>query len=208
MSLDTLSFKIFEDAACTIEFSGTLQVLHNTSLSDNPQDFQFWLGSAEAEDAYILQSTASPGSTQISLTPTATIAEWAVATAYVLGQQVEPTTPNTYYYECSVAGTSDATTEPTWPTTPLGSTVTDGTVTWTLKAKKHPTTEVKLALTSGGLAAAVAGAALDLGTSITSGSANAVEFWVRITNTVATVSDVTAYPQLALYINDVTETVN
>ena len=44
------------------------------------------------------------------------------------------------------------------------------------------TSGVKLALTQGGLDGATAGAALNLGTSISSGSANAVSFWVRITS--------------------------
>lgn len=44
------------------------------------------------------------------------------------------------------------------------------------------TSGVKLALTQVGLASATAGAALDLGLSISSGSANAVPFWVRITS--------------------------
>lgn len=43
------------------------------------------------------------------------------------GTLVEPTTANGFVYICSVAGT--ATGEPTWPTT-LGTTVTDGGVTW------------------------------------------------------------------------------
>jgi len=57
-------------------------------------------------------------------------AAWQAATLYSLGTSVWPTTFNGYKYECTIAGTSHATTEPTWPTT-LGQTVTDGTVTWT-----------------------------------------------------------------------------
>jgi len=57
-------------------------------------------------------------------------AAWQAATSYSLGAFVWPTTFNGYKYECTVAGTSHATTEPTWPTT-LGQTVTDSTVTWT-----------------------------------------------------------------------------
>lgn len=44
----------------------------------------------------------------------------------------------------------------------------------------HPASEVKLALTQGGLTGATGGASLNLGTSITSGVANAVTFWVGI----------------------------
>jgi len=45
-----------------------------------------------------------------------------------VGTEVIPNTETGYWYECTVAGTASA--EPTWPLT-LGSTVTDGTVTWT-----------------------------------------------------------------------------
>lgn len=55
--------------------------------------------------------------------------KWVAATAYALGQQVVPTVLNGYVYECVAAGTSHATTQPTWPTTD-GAIVTDGTVTW------------------------------------------------------------------------------
>lgn len=55
---------------------------------------------------------------------------WATNTAYVADWYVRPTTGNGYVYHCTVAGTSHASTEPTWPTV-IGATVTDNTVTWT-----------------------------------------------------------------------------
>ncbi len=61
-------------------------------------------------------------------------ADWVVATAYTVGQYVSPTTQNGYRYKCTTAGTSHASTEPTWPTT-VGTTKTDGTVTWTTVAE-------------------------------------------------------------------------
>jgi len=54
---------------------------------------------------------------------------WAANTAYVVDDIRVPTTANGYQYRCSVAGTSHATTEPTWPAT-LGATVVDQGVTW------------------------------------------------------------------------------
>ncbi|MFZ5586149.1 MAG: hypothetical protein ACOZHQ_09490 [Thermodesulfobacteriota bacterium] len=52
---------------------------------------------------------------------------WQASTAYTLGQQRIPTTPNGHYYQCTTAGTSGA-SEPTWPST---GTVSDGSVVWT-----------------------------------------------------------------------------
>lgn len=56
---------------------------------------------------------------------------WTASTVQYSGDIVRPLIPNGYYYECTVAGTTD-TTEPTWPTTP-NATVTDNTVTWTCR---------------------------------------------------------------------------
>lgn len=55
---------------------------------------------------------------------------WVQAIAYTLGTIRRPVTANGRRYRVSTAGTSHATTEPTWPTT-TGNTVNDGTVTWT-----------------------------------------------------------------------------
>lgn len=52
---------------------------------------------------------------------------WDADTLYAVGDIVKPTS-GSHVYRCTVAGTSDDTTEPTWPTN--GTTVTDGTVTW------------------------------------------------------------------------------
>jgi len=62
---------------------------------------------------------------------------WAASTAYAVvvagdagaGAVVKPTTYNGFYFEATAAGTSGG-SEPTWPTA-IGSTVTDGGVTWT-----------------------------------------------------------------------------
>ena len=51
--------------------------------------------------------------------------------AYLVGDCVIPkAAPNGLYFKCTTAGTGSTTTEPTWPTT-VGTTVVDGTVTWT-----------------------------------------------------------------------------
>lgn len=61
---------------------------------------------------------------------------WAAATAKIVGEFVSPTRANRNgnRYECTTAGTTHATTEPTWPTT-AGATVVDDGVTWTCRAE-------------------------------------------------------------------------
>jgi hypothetical protein len=203
MALDDLTFKLYNDSALTDAFTGTLPVTHFTDLSDNPQDFTLYFGSTEA--ARQLEATSNPGVDQISLTPTNGLPAWAATTAYSVGDAVEPTTPNGYRYVCTTAGTSGG-SEPTWPTTGIGSTIVDGTVVWTFVGARHELTEIKLALTEVGLGSAVAGAALDLGTTLTSGVGNAVEFWIRVTNAVTTVGDNSGQPGILININEVEET--
>ena len=60
---------------------------------------------------------------------------WVANTAYAVGDFVKATTYNNHTYLCTVAGTSHATTEPTWLTT-NGSTQTDNTVTWKVFDRK------------------------------------------------------------------------
>lgn len=57
---------------------------------------------------------------------------WHSTTAYGLTDYVEPSTPNSHTYECTIAGTT-AGAEPSWPTTDE-LTVADGSVTWTCKS--------------------------------------------------------------------------
>ncbi|MGC4093421.1 MAG: hypothetical protein QM756_37105 [Polyangiaceae bacterium] len=66
--------------------------------------------------------------------PWAAPTTWAVATAYKVGDIVVPSTANGYFYRATVAGTSDASTEPTWGTS-LAGTVTDNGITWTAVGK-------------------------------------------------------------------------
>lgn len=200
-----LSFKLYTDSACTVAYSGATTLVHKTDLSDNPQDLQMWFAST-ATPTKQLQAVSSPGVDQITLTPTDTLPAWAVATVYTLGQSVEPVVANGKRYEVTVAGTSHATTEPTWPVTTIGQTVVDNTVTWTYVGNSHQPTEIKLALTAAGLAAAVAGASLNIGSTLTSGVANKVEINVRITNAITTTSNNSGTPEIAVYINNVVET--
>lgn len=201
----TDTFDLYTDSGLTTAFTGTLTFTHFTDLSDNPQDGVLYLGSTNS--ARKLQANSDPGVDNITVTPTDGIDDWAGTTAYSLNDRVEPTTPNGYVYECTTAGTSGS-GEPTWPTTGIGSsTVSDGTVVWTLLSARHEITEVKLATTSGGLAGATGGAALSLGNTINGGSGNAAQIHYRITNAVTNVADNTNYAAITLNINTVLETV-
>lgn len=204
MALSDLTFKLYNDTALTSAFNGTLQVTHETDLSDGSQDFVLYLGSATSSRK--LQANSNPGVDNITLTPTDALDDWSTATAYSLGDYVEPTTPNGLKYKCTTAGTSHASTEPTWPTTGIGSTVSDGTAVWTLLGARHATTEIKLATSSGGLTSATAGAALSIGTELTSGSGNRQDVHIRITNAVTTVNNNTGQHEIAININEVLET--
>lgn len=203
MALTDLSFKLYTDSGLTNVFGGTLQTTHQSDLSDGSQDFVYYFGSNGVNKQ--LQTSVNPGVDNITLTPTYILDAWTQNTAYSLGDSVIPTTPNGYRYECTTAGTSHATTEPTWGTT-LNGTTSDGTVVWTLVAEDSPITEIRLATTSGGLGSATPGAALSLGPTLSSGVANLVEVHIRLTNTITQVSDSYGTPELGININAVQET--
>jgi|GEM_PF-1356007 len=202
-TLADLSYGLFLDSGLTNAFSGLHQLQHQSDLSDNPRDFQMWFGSPAVGKQ--LEASSNPGVDNITLTPTETLPDWAVATAYSVGDTVEPTVQNGFRYVCTIAGTSHASTEPTWLTSGFGSTQTDGTVTWQLIAQTHEPTEIKLALTAAGLDGATAGAALVLGQTLLSGSGNAVEVNIRYINAVTEISSNVGHSELSVDINSVIE---
>lgn len=195
----------------TTLYGSNKSLIHKTDLSDNPQDFVIYFGSlgsvgTDTTDRK-LQAVSNPGVDQIAITPTDILPEWQASTAYTLGQSVEPTVGNGRRYEVSQAGTTSS-SQPTWPTTGIGTTVTDGSVVWRYVGASHQTSEIKLAATEGGLSSAVAGAALNLGTEVTSGTSNVKTIWVRVTNAVTTTSNNSGTPEIALAINEVQEVPN
>jgi len=202
MALADLTFKLYTDSALNIPFTGVLQLTHESDLSDGSQDTTLYFGSNISGRK--LEANSNPGVDQITITPTDGLADWTASTLYSIGDIIEPTTPNGLKYTCSTAGTSGA-TEPTFPTSGIGSTVADGTAVWTLTGGRHEITEVKLALSSAGLNTATAGASLDLGSSITDGSGNAVAIYIRVTNAVTDVSNNTGQPEVTIDINQVIE---
>lgn len=206
MTLATETFGTFTDALLTTSFNGVYDMIHYTDESDNPQDRTLYVGSLGSGGADTvdrkLQALSDPGVDDVTLTIVDILPEWAVATAYVVGDCVQPTTPNGFRYRCVTAGTSHATTEPVWPLL-IGGEITDGTVIWRLVSAKHETTEITLALTEAALATNTPGDPLILSTDeILSGTANAITVWIRVINQVNTVSDNTTTPEIAIRLND------
>lgn len=202
MAYVNLGFNLYDDSVLTVLSSTTLTVPCKSDLSDGSHDYTYYFGSPTADRQ--LQTAINPGVDNIVLTPTYIEPTRAPSTAYTLGSSIIPASPNGYRYVATTAGTSGSGT-PTWGTT-LNGTTTDGTVVWTLVAEDSPITEIKLALTEAGLDTAVAGDPLSLGNTILSGVANAIEIWVRVTNTITQVSSSVGAPELGMNINSVQQT--
>jgi len=197
-----ITFYLYDDSGLNTLSDTTELIVAESDLSDGAHDFQFFFGSVEANQQ--LQALSNPGVDAIVITPTYILPFRANSTAYTLGQSIVPNPTNGYRYTVTTAGTSAA-SPPTWGVI-LNGTTTDGTVVWTLVAEDSPISEIKLATTQAGLAAATGGASLSLGTVILSGVPNAKEFWMRVTNTITQVSSSVGTPELALSINGVKQT--
>lgn len=195
MGIGTTTFNFYIDSNLTIPFSGLYQLIHYSDLSDNPQDFVLYLGSNNTGTK--LEAASNPGTDPIVLTPVDTLPVWQASTPYSVGDRVQPTTPNGRRYKCVTAGTSDS-VEPVWPTTTIGDQVVDGTAVWRYESAKHEITELKLALTSGGLTSAIAGDPLSLPATILSGVPNAQEVHMRIENLVTNLGTNTGAPAIGI----------
>lgn len=106
---------------------------------------------------------------------------WLATTAYTTSAYVVPATaPTGFYYKCTTAGTTGS-SQPTFPST-IGSTVTDGTVTWTCWGQ------------------VVAGAGTALGSGITLGGGSGLESYTNLLQTLNS----QGYGRIALAANDST----
>lgn len=69
-------WKLYTDSACQNEFSGTLQLVHRTDLSDNPQDSVFYYANIDQDPGdngiYQKQADSNPGTDPILLNVTDT----------------------------------------------------------------------------------------------------------------------------------------
>lgn len=118
VSVENLALFLGAQASVAAQSSGAVTNEHRSVLPDR----YYQLGA----------STSNPSGVREVTSPTVvgkTASDWASAHAYVVGDRVKATTSPTHIFVCTVAGTSHASTEPTWPTT-IDATVTDGTVTW------------------------------------------------------------------------------
>lgn len=179
------SFKFYSDAALTSEIS-TRAINHLVDGTGDPQDLLFYYGSPNAANK--VGAASAPGVDDISISISNATPLWAASTTFAVNSKVRTTAKNGYQYKVqSVSGLGlTGGSEPVWPTV-IGNTVSDNLVIWVCEGKLHESTEIKLALTNGGLAAATAGAALSIGTVVLGGSANAVPVHVRIDDATAVV---------------------
>jgi hypothetical protein len=199
----TDSYLLSTNDTLTVEFSGIYSLFHQTNLSDNPQTKTLWFGSLLI--TRILEASSDPGVDDIVISIIDSLPVWEDTTAYMVGDCIQPTVANGKRYRCVDAGTSHATTEPTWPISGIGSTVADGTVIWELQSNKHETTEITLALNEADLETNVAGDPLIISTSIPGGVDDAVEIWIKIENDLTTVTNTGTIPDVSLSINSITE---
>lgn len=203
MAFENSSFNLWLNASLVSAFGGIYTLVHKTDLSDNPQDFTLYLGSLLSGRQ--LQASSSPGVANITLTPVDLLQRWSSATSYTAGDKVQPLTSNGFVYRCTVTGVSGG-TEPVWPVVTIGTTVVDNTTTWELYSAHHNITEIKLALSSVGLASATAGAALNIGATILGGVASALPIYIRVTNAVTGVSNSTGFEEIGVSISALVET--
>lgn len=205
----TDSYSLWTDSNLTVEYDGEEIIDAYTDASEGDYDFSVYIGSPlESPNIRYLKSTSNPGVDYITLTPTDNLENWVGEQAYIVGDCVQPSSGNENgkRYKCTVAGTSDITAnEPVWVTTGIGTTFTDGTVTWQFMGAKHEITEVKLALSEVGLDTAVGGDPLNIATSIDNGIANALQVFVRVTNNVLNISDNSTSPEITIDFNPITE---
>lgn len=170
------SLRFYADAALATAL--TLETIaHAVNGAGDPQDRVLYLGS---NDATFFRNLNNPGVDNLVLEIRNATALWQASTAYAVNALARTAAKNGYQYRVQsiIGGGLSGASQPAWPTT-IGATVTDNQVTWVCQAKLHESTEVKLALTLGGLATAVAGASLILGTELQGGAVNALPIYLR-----------------------------
>lgn len=114
--------KLYENSTEKLTLAGSTGEVGFVEFDNAGVEYLFL---CDGTNAYVINAAGTV--TQVNQTYSA----WVAATNYAIGNRVIPTVVNGYYYEVTTdAGSSHATTEPTWPTT-IGSTVVDQGITWT-----------------------------------------------------------------------------
>lgn len=158
-------------------------------------DLPHWEAQYIGDLTYAIKDGTDPGVANVTLKVSHLVPEWTASMAVTTGDEVRSTSHNGFVYKALNDG-NETGTEPTWPTT-IGATVLGGgspQVTWQCERRTVEPESVKLALTSGGLAAATGGADLDLGVvSIPAGAINAIEYWIEVDNVAALTTGAECY---------------
>lgn len=165
-------------------------------LGNKSQDIVRYFGSPYASD-----SLKPTDENEIILTPVSTLKPFRPNSRYGRRQICEPTTPDGFMYECTVAGA--VAEEPDWPHA-TGELAFTGNATFKCLGERFSTAAIQLSLTAAGLDTAEAGAPLTLGTELKGGAAIAV--FIRVTLMDKTIRSDFNDPTLCLALNECIET--
>ena len=133
--LDAAGNSIIINAAASKLYSGTTthtEITGSLTITDDNWKFQNingnMVGFQEGHAPLWWDGTGNAETLQ------AQISDWATGTTYAAGDVVKALSSAnpTLYFQCTTAGDSHATTEPTWDTT-AGNTTADNTATWTTR---------------------------------------------------------------------------
>lgn len=194
-----MAFELWADEAMTTRFADASPVGRRLAVTftANGQavDYVMYFGNPAAGTK--LEPVQSGGKIVLSVADALT--DRAASAVYTEGEIAEPAGGNGFVYRCITGGTTAA-SEPSWLTS-VGSNTADGGVVWRCLGRRHAASAVKLALSQSALANG--GQTLEMGAGIPSGVAVAV--YMRLTNTVADLYQLSAVPQLSLMLNDCVE---
>jgi hypothetical protein len=128
----------------TVSNTATFMRVGSTRLLDTASYSVRWKVRQDPGGTVLATGSNGDGHAEIGYSP----GKWATGTVYAVGQQVIPklSGPNGFLYVVETAGTSHASTEPTWPTT-IGTTVSDNGVIWRCLTTDAGVSNVRIALT-------------------------------------------------------------
>ncbi|WP_304335321.1 hypothetical protein [Conchiformibius steedae] len=197
-------FKFWADEAMNTEFGrnaaqGRLKTVIFDGGSGQTVDWLLYFGSTS--NKVKLQTAANSGIDAVTLRPVSRLAVRQNATAYQVGDVVEPDGGNGWFYVCRAAGTS-AESPPVW-LAQAGARVADGAVVWSCVGQRLQPQHIRLALSKAGLDSAAAGAPLPLGNTLDGGTALAIH--VRLTCPTDDLFEFGDAAQIGLSLNDCVE---